>query len=235
MAARARAHLVPAIQKAAPDMATTRLTIDVWADVLCPWCYIGEHRLARAIAQSPHANDIDLTIHTFELDPAVPATVQPTLDYRTVKYGITRIQARAMETGVAGQAAAEGLPYTLDRPVSNTFAMLRLVHLGNEHGVGWQYMRAMQAELYGGNPDAFGHGTLTVLGERLGLPAEEIRDVLTTDRYSAAVRADHAAAVASGASGVPFTVLGRRLGIPGAATVRQYTAAIDQAWDQLNG
>jgi predicted DsbA family dithiol-disulfide isomerase len=216
-------------------MATTRLTIDVWADVLCPWCYVGEHRLSTAIAQSPHAAGIDLKIHTFELDPSVPTTVQPTLQYRTTKYGVTAAQGRQMEAGVAGQAVAEGLPYVLDRPVRNTFDMLRLVHLGTEHGVGWEYMRAMQTELYGGNPNAFDHDTLTLLGEKLGIPAGEIRDVLATGRYGDAVRADHDAAAALGATGVPFTVLGQRLGIPGAASVREYTAAINQAWQHVNG
>ena len=72
--------------------------------------------------------------------------------------------------------------------MSNTFDMLRLVHLGNEHGVGWRYMRAMQNELFGGNPDAFEPGTLIRLGEALGIPADEIRDVLATDRFADAVR-----------------------------------------------
>ncbi|WP_335988340.1 DsbA family oxidoreductase [Glycomyces sp. MUSA5-2] len=216
-------------------MATTRLTIDVWADVLCPWCYVSEYRLATAIAQSPHAADIDLRIHTFELDPTVPTRVQPTLDYRTAKYGVTRAQARAMEAAAAGQAAAEGLPYVLERPVRSTFDMLRLVQLGTEHGVGWEYMRAMQTELYGGNPDAFGNDTLTRLGRELGIPVAEIRSVLATDRYSEAVRSDHTAATALGATGVPFTVLGQRLAIPGAVSAHQYTTAIDQAWNLING
>ncbi|WP_416981481.1 DsbA family oxidoreductase [Streptomyces sp. T028] len=216
-------------------MTSPRLTIDVWADVLCPWCYVGEHRLSTAVAQSPHAADIDLKIHTWQLDPNVPTEVSWIPEYRVKRFGVTPDQARAMESEVAGQAAADGLPYVLDRPVRNTLDMLRLVHLGNEHGVGWQYMAAMHAELFGsGNADTFEHETLIRLGEGLGIPGDEIRDVLATHRYAAAVRADHAAAVALGARGVPFTVLGNRLGIPGTAGIRQYTDAIDQAWELVN-
>ncbi|MGW0948896.1 DsbA family oxidoreductase [Streptomyces sp. NPDC002623] len=216
-------------------MASPRLTIDVWADVLCPWCYVGAHRLSTAVAQSPHAADIELKIHTWQLDPNVPTQVSWIPEYRVAKFGVTDAQARAMETPVATQAAADGLPYALERPVRNSLDMLRLVHLGTEHGVGWEYMSAMHATLFGGNPDAFEHDTLVRLGEKLGIPADEIRDVLATDRYADAVQADHDAAVALGARGVPFTVLGRRLGIPGTASTPQYAAAIDQAWEQING
>ncbi|WP_427921551.1 DsbA family oxidoreductase [Streptomyces sp. cg40] len=216
-------------------MASPQLVIDVWADVLCPWCYVGEHRLSTAVARSPYADRIEVRMHTWQLDPNVPAQVTWIPEYRVKKFGVTPDQARAMEKDVAGQAAADGLPYVLDRPVRNTLDMLRLVHLGNEHGVGARYMAAMQAELFGGNPDAFGHDTLVRLGGRLGVPAAEIRDVLATDRYRDAVRADHAAAVALGARGVPFTVLGDRFAVPGAAGLRQYTDAVARAWKQING
>ncbi len=215
--------------------ASTRLMIDVWADVLCPWCYVGEQRLSAAIEQSPHASDIDLKIHTFQLDPTATTQVTPTLGYLSKKYGTSAAQARAMEEGMAKQAAAEGLTYEVDRPARNTFDLLRLVHLGAEYGVAWEYLRAMQAEVFGGNYDAFEPSTLLPIGEGLGIPADEIRDMLATDRYGDAVRADHAAAVSLGARGVPFTVLGERLGIPGAVSVSQYARAINQAWEQVNG
>ncbi|MFC8427969.1 DsbA family protein [Streptomyces sp. NPDC057253] len=216
-------------------MTSPRLTIDVWADVLCPWCYVGEHRLSTAVAQSPHAADIDLKIHTWQLDPNVPTEISWIPEYRVKRYGVTPDQARAMEKDVAGQAAADGLPYALDRPVRNTLDMLRLVHLGNEHGVGRPYMAAMQDELFGGNPDAFGHDTLIRLGVNLGVPANEIRCVLASDRYADAVRADHAAAAALGARGVPFTVLGNRFALSGTTSIAQYTDAIEQAWEHVHG
>jgi predicted DsbA family dithiol-disulfide isomerase len=209
------------------------LTIDVWADVLCPWCYLGEERLSKAVAQSPHAGEIELRIHTFELDPGSSTTVTPLLDYLSRKMGMSPAQARSMEEGMARMAAEDGLAYELDRPAASTFDMLRLVQLGNEHGVGWDYLRAMQAEVFGGNFDAYEHSTLTKLGEQVGLPGDEIRDVLATDRYADAVRADHNEAISLGARGVPFTVLGGRLGIPGAVSTKQYAAAIKLAWAQV--
>lgn len=223
------------MESTAQGAVSTRLTIDVWADVLCPWCYLGEQRLSTAIEQSPHASDIDVRIHTFQLDPTLPTTVRPTLEYLSAKHGVPAAQARAMEEGLARQAAAEGLTYAVDRPARNTLDLLRLVHLGAEHGVAREYLRAMQAEVFAGNDDAYEHRTLVRIGEGLGIPADEIRDVLATDRYADSVRADHDAAVRLGARGVPFTVLGERLGIPGAVGVSQYAHAIKQAWEQIHG
>jgi len=210
------------------------LTIDVWADVLCPWCYLGEQRLSNAIAQSAHADRIDLRVHTFQLDPDADTTIRPLVDYLAAKFGVSAEQARSIDDGAGQQARAEGLKYDSDRPAGSTFDMLRLVQLGVRHGVGWDYLRAMQAELFGGNFDAYEHDTLIRLGEGLGIPAGEIRDVLASDRYADEVRADHQAAIRLGARGVPFTVLGGVLGIPGAVSTGQYTAAIDQAWEKLH-
>lgn len=211
------------------------LTIDVWADVVCPWCYIGEYRLQKALEQFPHAGNVELRIHTFQLDPNATDEVQSTVAHLAAKYGVSLERARSMEEHAAAQAKSDGLPYELDRPYSSTFDMLRLVHLGNEHGVGWQYMWAMQKELFGGNRDVFDDDTLIRLGKELSIPEDEIRDVLETDRYADDVRYDHYAAVQLGARGVPFTVLAGRVGIPGATTVEHYGQVLAQVWEQIHG
>ncbi|MEG3615298.1 DsbA family oxidoreductase [Isoptericola haloaureus] len=218
----------------ATDATDTRLEIEVWSDVLCPWCYIGDARLEAAIQDSPQADRIDVKIRTFQLDPDFPAEPTPVVDYLSAKKGLPVEQARQMEDQVADLARAEGLAYAPNHPVQNTLDMLRLVHLGNEHGVGWQYMTAMQAALFSGDPEAFAADTLVRLGTELGIPEDEIRDVLAGDRYADAVRAEHDEAIALGARGVPFTVLGRRLGIPGAVPTEAYGRAIAQAWEQVD-
>jgi len=106
--------------------------------------------------------------------------VRPTAEYLAAKYDVSVEQARAMDQRAAAQAKSDGLAYVLDRPFSSTFDMLRLVQLGNRYGVGWEYMSAMQAELFGGNPDAFDHATLIRLGKELGLPTGELHEVLAT-------------------------------------------------------
>jgi predicted DsbA family dithiol-disulfide isomerase len=212
----------------------TMMTIDVWADVLCPWCYVGEKRLEMALEDFPQADNIELKIHTFRLDPKATTEVAPTLDYISKKYGVSVEKARSMEESMAQQAASEGLKYEVDRPQSSTFDMLRLVHLGSKYRVAWQYLRAMQAEVFSGNYEAFEHSTFIRIGEELGIPGDEIRDVLATDRYADAVQADHDEAVNLGATGVPFAVIGNRVGIPGAVSTDQYKETLREVWGQIN-
>ncbi|WP_052380748.1 DsbA family oxidoreductase [Paenibacillus camerounensis] len=216
-------------------MAEKKMIIEVWADVLCPWCYVGEKRLETALTDIPQADNIEIKLRTFQLDPTATTKVSPTLDYLAKKYGVTTTQARSMEEGMALEAANEGLQYEVHRPQSSTLDMLRLVHLGSEYGVSWAYLRQMQEEVFKGNFDAFEHSTLIGIGEKLGIPAEEIRDVLTSDRYSDAVHRDHKAAEDLGARGVPFTVVGNRAGIPGAVSKEQYRKTVEQVWGELNG
>jgi predicted DsbA family dithiol-disulfide isomerase len=220
---------------ATEEATAAKLTIDVWADVVCPWCYLGEKRLDDAIARSEHAAEIDLRIHSFQLDPNASTEVIPTLESVAAKYGIPVDEARATEEQLAADARSEGLRFEVDRPLSSTFDMLRLVHLGAEHGVAWEYMRALQAEVFGGNFGAFKPETLIRVGTELGIPAAEIKNVLAGDRYADAVLADSREAVELGARGVPFTVLGERFGIPGAISTEQYGLAIDEVWERVNG
>ncbi|WP_029150125.1 DsbA family oxidoreductase [Microbacterium indicum] len=206
-----------------------RLEIEVWADVLCPWCYLGDARLEKAIEASPHRDRIDVRIRTFQLDPEFPSEPRPVVEYLADKKGMTTEQARQMEGQMAGLAAAEGLAYDSDHRVQNTLDMLRLVHLANDHGAGWEFMKAMQTLLFSGDDAAFDPETHVRVGTSLGIPEAEIRDVLAGDRYADAVRAEHEEALQLGARGVPFTVLGRRLGIPGAVPTEAYGQAIEQA------
>lgn len=206
-----------------------RLEIEVWSDVLCPWCYIGDARLEKAIAASPHRDRIDVRIRTFQLDPEFPASPRPVVDYLADKKGMSVDQARQMEQQVAGLAAEEGLAYDSDHDVQNTLDMLRLVHLANAHGVGWRFMAEMQRLLFSGDAGAFDPETHVRVGTGLGIPEQEIRDVIASERYADDVRREHDEALRLGARGVPFTVLARRVGIPGAVPTEMYGQAIDQA------
>lgn len=216
------------------ESAADTLTIEVWSDVLCPWCYIGDERLEKAMEASEHGDRIDVRIRAFQLDPDAPEEPRSTVAYLAEKYGKSLDEARGMEEQVQALAREEGLAYEVDHAVRNTLDHLRVVKLAESHGAGWRVMKAMQRELFGGNPDAFSHETAVRIATEAGVPEDEVRDVLASDRYADEVRSDQAEAQALGARGVPFTVLDRRLGIPGAVPTETYGQAISQAWEQRN-
>ncbi|RLV51199.1 DsbA family oxidoreductase [Nocardioides mangrovicus] len=208
-------------------MADAALVVDVWADVICPWCYLGEHRLQQAIESA--GEPVEVRVHAFQLDPSSPTEVGTAVEYLGSHHGLPHEQAVAMEGQMAERAAADGLPYAADHAVANTAGMHRVVQLGQEHGVGWDYLRAIQAELFAGNLEVFRADELVRIGVGLGLAEAEIREVLDGDRYAEVIEADQRTAARLGITGVPFVVLDERLGVPGAVSVEQYAEVIRQA------
>jgi len=111
------------------------LTAEIWSDIVCPWCYIGEHRFERALARFAHRDQVEVVRRSFQLDQSAPRNSQVrVIDMLSSKYGVNPAQAAQMEQRVVGLAAAEGLPMRSDRFVVNTFDAHRLLHLAAAHG-----------------------------------------------------------------------------------------------------
>ncbi len=210
--------------------ASDRMLVEVWSDISCPWCYLGKHRLEQAIAGSPHAGSIDLVFHSFELDPTASTQPQPLLDMLAAKMGVTPAEAGQMDDRVGGMARAEGLPYTSDRVMANSFDLHRVVHLAETLGKGAELLTVLYRDLFGGTADVYDPEYLVEAAAGVGVPRERVAEVLDGDEFAEDVRRDIATAAQLGVRGVPFTVLDQRFGIPGATSVEAYAAGIEQAW-----
>ncbi|MFE9246125.1 DsbA family protein [Nocardiopsis sp. NPDC006938] len=208
------------------------MRIEVWSDIVCPWCYIGKRRLERALEGFEHAEEVEVVWRSFQLDPGFPRGVgEPVLDSLAKKMNATPDQVREMTAQVREVAAAEGLHYEFDGAVMvNTFDAHRLTHLARERGLGGQaHERLMRAQLVEAR-DLGRVDTLVELAAEIGLDAERARAVLTTDAYTAQVEEDVRTARRLGATGVPFFVVDRAFGISGAQPLEVFTAALDRAW-----
>ena len=201
---------------------TTALRVDVWADIVCPWCYVGEARLEKAAASLAGEADVTIVPHAFELDPnhSHPAKV---LDMLATKYGRSADEVVAMDSRVAEMAVAEGLPYTSDRLTANTFDAHRLIAAAQEEaGLGLALLSAFQRGHFSGELNLGDADALVTAASGAGFDEARAREVLAGDEYGDSVRADQAQAREYGVSGVPFTVVGNRFAIPGAAALAQY-------------
>lgn len=210
------------------------MRIEVWSDIVCPWCYIGKRRLERALADFEHADEVEVLWRSFQLDPTFPQGVsEPVYDSLAKKMNAPREQVRAMTEQVQQVAAQEGLRYDFAGGVMvNTFDAHRLTHLAREHGLGdAAHERLMNAQLVQGRVlnDV---DTLVELAGEIGLDTERARAVLEGDQYADQVRADIDDARRLGATGVPFFVLDRALGISGAQPLEVFSAALDKAYAQ---
>src|SRR5665811_354303 len=212
------------------------LKVEVWSDVVCPWCYIGKRRFEAALARFDHREEVELVWRSFELDPSAPLSSAEQGTYAeliTSKYGCSVPEAQVMIDNMTLTAAQEGLHFRFDlaRP-GNTFDAHRLLHLALEHGQQGELKERLDAATFTEGSPASEHSALRALATEVGLPEVEVDAVLSSDRYSDAVRADEAQARAYGISGVPFFVIDGRYGISGAQPADAVLQALDKAWSE---
>jgi predicted DsbA family dithiol-disulfide isomerase len=208
------------------------MKIEIWSDVVCPWCYIGKRRFETALADFPHRDEVEVVWRSFELDPHAPQErPETTTEHLVEKFGATVAQAEAMQARAAEVAAAEGLELRFDLARGgNTLPAHRLIHLAAEHGLAGEVTdRLMRAFFTEG--ERIGDGaTLARLATEAGLPAEEVEAVLASDRYADAVHGDEHQAHQLGATGVPFFLFDGRYGVSGAQGTDVFAAALKQAF-----
>jgi len=216
-----------------PAASDKRLRVDAWVDVACPWCYVGKKRLEDAIALSGHVRDIDLVLHTFELDPGAPDHPVSNPQYVARHLGISLDKAVELEGGMKALATAEGLDFTVDRIHARSMGALRLVHLAAAHNVAPAFFGAVQQALFAGRADTYDRRFLLETAVAAGVPEAEAAEVFDGNRYADAVEADRREAMQLGARGVPFTVIGERYGVPGVIATNGYRDALDTAWSEL--
>jgi predicted DsbA family dithiol-disulfide isomerase len=207
--------------------------IEIWSDVVCPWCYIGKRNLEAALAGFPHADQVTVEWRSFELDPSTPARVELTMDeVLERKYGMSPDQATTANAQMTALAAKVGLEYHLDRvQIGNTFDAHRIIHLAAHEGLGGAMKERLLAAYFTEGRSVSDHGTLTLLAAEVGLDPARVAEVLAGDEYADEVRADEARAVELGSTGVPFFVVDERFGIPGAQPPDVLLRLIQRVWD----
>jgi predicted DsbA family dithiol-disulfide isomerase len=207
--------------------------IEVWSDVVCPWCYVGKRNLEAALADFPHADQVTVEWRSFELDPNTPTRVELSMDeVLERKYGMTPDQASSANRRLTELAAAAGLEYHLDRvQIGNTFDAHRLLHLAAHQGLGDELTERILRAYFTEGRAVSDPVTLAELAADVGLDAVRVTEVLNSDEYADEVRADEARAVELGSTGVPFFVLDGRFGIPGAQPPDVLLRLLHRVWD----
>ncbi|MEJ1959790.1 MAG: DsbA family oxidoreductase [Nitrosomonadales bacterium] len=206
------------------------MQVEIWSDIICPWCYIGKRRFEMALTNFEHRDSVRVVWRSFELDPGAPSQIQETLVERlSRKYATTQQQASEMIARVTGVAKEVGLEYHLnDAQPGNTFDAHRLLHFAAARQLGGQATeRLMQAYFCEGL--AVGdHAALIRLAPQLGLGENEVEMILKNDSFADEVRADEARATELGITGVPFFVFNEKFGVSGAQPVKVFTEALQE-------
>ncbi len=210
------------------------MQVDVWSDVVCPWCYVGLANLDAAIADLDLGDDVEVVLHSFQLDPrARTRSPEEAVEARARKYGTTVGAIRARQAHLVSLGAERGIDFRFDRAWSgNTFDAHRLLHLARERGVQRELKaRLGRASFTDGEPIGE-HDTLRRAAGEVGLDPVEVDAVLAGDAYADAVRADIEAAHDMDVTGVPFFVVDGRLALAGAQAPEVLGRVLRKAWDE---
>jgi predicted DsbA family dithiol-disulfide isomerase len=221
----APSHTAPTFEQH-PD----HLVVDVWSDVICPFCYLGEALLSQAVARS--GRPVEVRYHSFQLMPELPpgpgrSVVEVLRDLR----GVSREQAEAMNAQVAARGAELGLDLRFDRALTaNTRDAHRVLHLARTHDRQHAVARGLFRAYFTDGRDIGAHGVLADVATEAGLDRDEVLRALAGDAHHDAVDADIAWARQLGISGVPFFVLDGKYAVSGAQPPELFDQALATAW-----
>lgn len=213
------------------------MRIEIWADVVCPWCYIGKRRLEKAIAGFEHGDQVEVVYRSFELDPFAPEVgTESTVTVLGRKLGADEAGTREMMARADEVAAAEGLTFAhADALHARTLTAHRLIHLAAAAGRQHAMVEELLAAYFTRGETLGDPAVLRAAAAAAGLDSGRVEEVLASDEYRDEVMADVAQARAYGSTGVPFLVLDGRFGISGAQPAEVFEQALAQAWAAREG
>ena len=208
------------------------MDIEVWSDVVCPWCYVGSRNLVEALRRFDHADEVDVVWKAYELDPRAPVEREGSyVDRISRKYGIPVGQARASMSRIIQVGAEAGIDFRFDEArLGNTFDAHRMLHLARAHGRQDEMKERLFAAGFTEGRPIGDHDTLAAVAVEAGVPEADARRVLESDEHADDVRRDEAEAAELDVEGVPYFLIDRRFTIPGAQSPETMLSILDRAW-----
>lgn len=215
------------------------MKVEIWSDVMCPFCYIGKRRFEKALAEFSGRDQVQVEWKSFQLAPGLKVQKGQSLDqYLASSKGWTLEQARQANEQVTAMAAGEGLTYHLDKAiVANSFDAHRLIQLGKEYNRGNEVEELLFNAYFAAGKDIADANTLRHIGLEAGLPETAVADLLQSDAYSEAVEKDIYESRQIGVKGVPFFVLNDKYAVTGAQAAETFAGALNKAfteWEKEN-
>ncbi len=208
------------------------MRVDVWSDVVCPWCFVGLANLDVALEGLPQADQVEVVLHSYQLDPkAETRTPEEHIAGIARKYGTSVGQVRARQAHIVSLGAERGIDFRFDRSWGgNTFDAHRLLHLALERGVQRQLKTRLGRAVFTDGDPIGDHDTLRKAAADVGLDPQEVDDVLAGDAYARDVLTDIATAHQMDVTGVPFFVVDGRLALSGAQPPELLAKVLQRAW-----
>lgn len=212
------------------------MKVDIWSDIVCPFCYIGDTQFKKALSSFTHAKDVEVVYHSFELTPDAPKQPEHSAaEYLAAKKGMPIETMRQMQQQLSETASSQGLTMNMDKiQIVNTFDGHRLIHYAASKGAQHQAVEALHKAYFTDSVNVADKNELLAVAKQIGLNEDETVQVLESNDYANEVNADINKAKALGIQGVPFFVVNEKYGVSGAQGVEVFSDILQKAWHEAN-
>jgi len=218
-----------------------KMKIEIWSDIMCPFCYIGKRNFETALSQFPNKAQIEVEWKSFQLDPAMPAVPKYQDDmYMFVadRKGMSYEQSKKMHQDLIQYAKSVGLEYNLDKAlVTNSMKGHRIIQFAKTKGLGDKAEETLFFAYFTQGKNLDDNNTLIELGKEIGLTESEVNIALTDALYAKKVEDDSREAQALGVRGVPFFAVNRKYAIVGAKQPDEILQTLEKSfaeWQKEN-
>lgn len=210
------------------------MKIEIWSDILCPFCYIGKRKFELALEKFPNKAQVQIEWKSFQLDANMEAQPAGSIDtYLAERKGFSIEQAKQLNQQVTSLAAEVGLRYQFDIAIPNNSLLAhRLLHFAKQQGK-QNEMKERLLQAYFTKGENIGDiETLSSIAASLGLDKEEVKSILTSDAYENEVQLDQYHAQQIGVGGVPFFVFNNKYAVSGAQAPETFTEVLEKVWKE---
>jgi predicted DsbA family dithiol-disulfide isomerase len=210
------------------------MKIEIWSDVMCPFCYIGKNNFEQALEKLPFKDEVEIEWKSFQLDPTLdPKETKNTMEYFREKKGFPEAQAQQMIGQVLQMGKGAGIDFNFEKAlITNTFSAHKLLHLAKKHNKTTEMEEALFIAHFIDGKNVGDLETLIALAESLNIDKEEARQALTSEEFNDEINQDILEAKNNGVSGVPFFILNGKYAVSGAQPVELFENALQQTYNE---
>lgn len=209
------------------------MKVEIWSDIMCPFCYIGKRNFEAALKEFEAKDEIEIEWKSFQLDPTITKKFEQkvsTYEYLAERKGMSVERSKELHDHVVETARKVGLTYNFDKSVvANSFDAHKLIQLAKTKGLGDAAEESLFKAYFTDGKDMSDHPTLIQLGKEIGLNEEEIKAVLTSEAFDSKVNFDISEGHQLGVTGVPFFVFDRKYAVSGAQPIETFLNALKQS------
>lgn len=219
-------------------MNQNKMKIEIWSDIMCPFCYIGKRHFEAALEQFDHKDQVEVEWKSFQLDPTIPEEVKirtTMSEYIANRKGMDINDVNVMFENVTGMAKTAGLDFDFETQLlANSIKAHRIIQFAKEKGLGDQAEEVFFKAHFTDGKDLGDDATLLDLGQLIGLSADDVNQALQQDEFLKYAKDDIAEASDLGVDSVPFFVFNRKFAVKGAQPVHHFLDALKQSYVDFN-